>query len=267
MSQPAQDDPINRLGRGTLRGVESFGYVGALLIESLFWLVVGRRRGQPVKSQSIVAQMMEIGVSAVPIVFVLAFAIGVSLAINAIYALKAFGAESQVIFGVAIGVTREFGPLITGVVVAGRTASALAARIGSMVVSQEIDALRVIGIEPVRYLVAPPLLALLVMVPTLTIVADFAAILGGALYSLPNLDISMTAYLVASVDSLTTTDIMQGIWKSLVFGVIVALVGVSSGFSVKGGAEGVGKATTQAVVLAISWIVIADMVFTFFLNR
>lgn len=258
---------FNRLGQNVLRGVEAFGYTASLLFEVLFWAVFGRRRGQPVKAQPIAAQMVEIGVSAVPIVFILAFAIGVSLAINAIYALKAFGAESQVVFGVAIGVTREFGPLITGVLVAGRTASALAARIGSMVVSQEVDALRVIGIEPVRYLVAPALLALLVMVPTLTIIADFAAILGGALYSLPNLDISLGAYMTASMDSLTTTDIMQGIWKSLVFGIIVALVGVSSGFSVQGGAEGVGRATTQAVVLAISWIVIADMVFTFFLNR
>lgn len=258
---------FNRLGQNVLRGVEAFGYAGTLLFESLYWLVVGRRHGQPVKTQSIAAQMVEVGVSAVPIVSILSFAIGVSLAINAIYALKAFGAESQVIFGVAIGVTREFGPLITGVVVAGRTASALAARIGSMMVSQEIDALRVIGIAPVRYLVAPPLLALLVMMPTLTIIADFMAILGGAVYSLPNLDISLSGYLFASVESLTTTDIMQGIWKSFVFGAIVALVGVSSGFTVKGGAEGVGKATTQAVVLAISWIVIADMIFTFFLNR
>ncbi len=258
---------INQLGLSAIRTVEAFGYAGMLLLEALWWSVWGRFRGQPVKLAPIAAQMVEVGVSAIPIVCVLSFAVGVSLAIQSIYVLRAFGAESQVILGIAVGVTREFGPLITGIVVAGRTASALAARIGSMVVSQEVDALRVIGIMPVRYLVAPPLLALLVMVPALTVLADAAAILGGALYSLPNLDITLSAYLLASIDALVISDVTQGIWKALVFGVLIALVGVGSGFTVKGGAEGVGRATTQAVVLAISSIVIADMVFTFFLNR
>ncbi len=257
----------NAISQGVIRAVSNFGYMGALLVESFYWLLFGRRRGQPIKMGPLVSQLVETGVQAIPIVMVLSFAIGVSLAIQTIYALRNFGAESQVILAIAIGVTREFGPLITGILVAGRTASSLAARIGSMVVSQEVDALRVIGIMPVRYLVVPPLVALLIMVPTLTILADAAAIFGGAIYSLPNLDVSMWAYLMASVDALKAGDILQGLAKSVVFGAIVALVGVSSGFNVKGGAEGVGRATTQSVVMAISWIVIADMVFTFFLNR
>lgn len=250
-----------------LRGVAAFGYAGALLTESLYWLIFGAARGQTVRPAPIAAQLVEIGVRAIPIIAVLSFAIGVSLAIQTIYALREFGAESQVILAIAIGVTREFGPLITGILVAGRTASALAARIGSMVVSQEVDALRVIGIMPVRYLVAPPLVALLIMLPTLTVIADAAAIFGGAIYSLPNLDIGLWAYLMASIDALKLGDVMQGLAKSLVFGLIIALVGASSGFGVKGGAEGVGRATTHSVVLSISWIVIADMIFTFFLNR
>ncbi|MEM9532204.1 MAG: ABC transporter permease [Pseudomonadota bacterium] len=261
------DRTATALSQSVIRAVSAFGYLGALLVESGYWILFGRARGQPVKAAPLAAQMMETGVRAIPIVMVLSFAIGVSLAIQTIYALKSFGAESQVILAIAIGVTREFGPLITGILVAGRTASALAARIGSMVVSQEVDALRVIGIMPVRYLVVPPLVALLVMVPTLTVLADAAAIFGGAVYSLPNLDVTMWAYLVASIDVLTASDILQGLAKSVVFGMIIALIGVSAGFSVKGGAEGVGRATTQAVVMAISWIVIADMVFTFFLNR
>lgn len=261
------DKAVNALGGGAIKAVAWFGYVGLLLLEGLYWFVVGRWRGQPVKAAPIFYQMMEVGVRAIPIVTVLSFAVGVSLAIQSIYALKRFGAESQVVLAIAIGVTREFGPLITGILVAGRSASALAARIGSMVVSQEVDALRVIGIMPVRYLVTPPLIALLIMVPTLTIISDAAAIFGGALYSLPSLDIGLWAYLMASVDALKVSDVMQGIWKSIVFGVLIALIGVGSGFSVRGGAEGVGRATTQAVVLAISGIVIADMVFTFYLNR
>jgi phospholipid/cholesterol/gamma-HCH transport system permease protein len=249
------------------RGIEGFGYVGALLVESVFWMVMGRRRGQPVKAGPIFAQMMEVGVRAVPIVSVLSFAIGVSLGIQLIFNLRQFGAESQSIMAIAKGVTREFGPLITGILVAGRSASALAARIGSMVVSQEVDALRVIGVMPVRYLVVPPLVALAIMLPVLTIIADFMAILGGALYSLPFLEMDMVAYMMATIDTLTREDILQGLEKSLVFGIIIALVGVSSGFNVSGGAEGVGRATTRSVVTAISWLVIADMVFTFFQNR
>lgn len=244
-----------------------FGYAGALVAESLVWAFVGRRRGQPVKLAPVAAQMREIGVAAIPIAAVLSFTVGVSLAIQLIYTLKEFGAETQVVLAIAKGVTREFGPLITGILVAGRTASALAARIGAMVVSQEVDALRVIGIEPVRYLVAPPLIALLIMMPIVTIFADVAAILGGALYSVGHLDLTLKAYLIASVDALVIEDIMQGLAKSVVFGLVIAVVGVGSGFTVQGGAEGVGRATTKAVVLAISWLVVTNMVFTFFLNR
>jgi phospholipid/cholesterol/gamma-HCH transport system permease protein len=244
-----------------------FGYATALLAESLLWLAVGGRRGQPVRAGPIAAEMREIGVAAVPIAAVLAFTVGVSLAIQLIYTLREFGAESQVVLAIAKGVTREFGPLITGILVAGRTASALAARIGAMVVSQEVDALRVIGIEPVRYLVAPPLLALLVMMPIVTLFADAVAILGGGIYSVAHLDLTLKAYLLASVDALVVEDILQGLAKSVVFGLVIAVVGVGSGFSVRGGAEGVGRATTRAVVLAISWLVVTNMVFTFFMNR
>lgn len=254
-------------GGAVVRGLEGLGYLGALLAESIYWILLGRRRGQAVKAGPIASEMVEIGVRAIPIVSVLSFAVGVSLAIQLIASLKEFGAESQSVLAVAKGVTREFGPLITGILVAGRTASALAARIGSMVVSQEVDALQVIGITPVRYLVVPPLVACVVMMPTLTVIADCSAILGGALYSLPLLDLDLITYFDQTLRSLAAEDIYQGLWKSLVFALIIALVGVGSGFTVKGGAEGVGRATTRAVVSSISGLVIADMIFTYFLNR
>ena len=259
--------PLPTITRSLQRAVDGFGYAGALVGESIYWLFMGRTQGQPTRLSALFRQMVDAGVTALPIVCGLAFTVGVSLAIQLIYTLSEFGAESQVVLAIAKGVTREFGPLITGILVAGRTASSLAARIGSMVVSQEVDALRVIGISPVRYLVVPPLFALLVMMPILTFLADASAIFGGALFAVGHLDMTLWAYLLASVDALTMNDIFQGLAKSLVFGLIIAIVGVSCGFSVKGGAEGVGNATTRSVVLAISWLVVTNMVFTYFLNR
>jgi len=258
---------LEQLGRKTVAAVEEAGYLTTLLAESLFWIACGPFYRQPVRISSVFTQMMQIGIAAIPIVFVLSFAIGVMLAIQGIHTLKAFGAEEQVVLGIAFSVTREFGPLITGILIAGRSGSALAARIGTMQVNQEIDALRVMGINPVRYLVAPALLAVLVMVPALTFFSDLAALFGGAVYSGIEMGLSFDAYVHQSLDVLEVDDIMQGLIKSVVFAVIIVMVGVVNGFAVKGGAEGVGRATTRSVVMAISCIVIADMIFTYYLNR
>jgi phospholipid/cholesterol/gamma-HCH transport system permease protein len=260
-------EAITSLGKGTVNIVEDIGHVGSLLIESLFFLILGRSRGQPVRFTHLLEQMRQLGADALPIVALLALVIGLSLAINAIAQLKMFGAESKIVVGIAIGVTREFGPLVVGIVVAGRTASSLAARIGSMVVSQEVDALRVIGVEPVRYLAAPPLFASFMMMPILVIVADFFAILGGALFSLQPVEISLGGYFYQTLQVLEFWDIAQGLIKGWVFGILVVLIGVSTGFNVEGGAEGVGRATTRAVVVSICAILVADMIFSFFLNR
>jgi len=145
--------------------------------------------------------------------------------------------------------------------------SKLAAKIGTMVVSQEIDALRVIGVSPVRYLVTPALIAMMIMVPALTIFADLISISGGAFYCNVKLGISYAAYFHQTLDFLTVDDISQGLWKSLSFAIIITLVGFINGFNVSGGAEGVGKATTRSVVESISCIIIVDMIFTYFLNH
>ena len=258
---------IEIVGSSTVKLAEGAGYYFALLIESLAWIIVGPFYKQPVRVPSIFSQMMTIGIAACPIVFILSFSIGVMLAIQMIYNLKTFGAESQVVVGVALSITREFAPLITGILIAGRTGSALAAKLGTMQVNQEIDALRVMGINPVRYLVSPALLAMLIMVPILTFFSDIAGLLGGALYTGVEIGLSFSAYVDRTIAVLMVGDIMQGLFKSLIFALIITLVGASNGFSVTGGAEGVGKATTRSVVLSISFIVIADMIFTYFLNR
>lgn len=257
----------DQLGRATVAILQALGYVAALFAESFYWIFLGTRRRQPVRLASVFRQMMEVGVQAIPIIGLLLFTIGVMLAIQGLHTLKAFGAESQLVVGVALAITREFSPLIVGILVAGRSGSALAARIGSMQVSQEVDALRVIGVNPVRYLVAPSLLAMLVMLPALTILGDVVGIFGAAVFSLPELGISAGAFMQQTLDALEVSDVLQGVAKSAVFAVLIALIGCATGFSVKGGAEGVGHATTQAVVVSISSLIVADMFFTYFLNR
>jgi phospholipid/cholesterol/gamma-HCH transport system permease protein len=259
--------PLAFLGRNTVDAAAGIGYAAMLLVESLFFTFAGWRRGQPVRIAAIAAQMRRVGVDALPIVTLLALTIGLMLGIQFIASLSEFGAQGQVVLAVAKSVTREFGALITAILVAGRSGSALAARLGSMTVSQEVDALAVIGIEPVRYLVAPALLAMLLMMPVLTIFADAVAILGAALYCAPALDVSPWAYIAQTLELLDPGDIGQGLAKSVVFAILITLIGVSTGFSVSGGAEGVGRATTRSVVLSICWIIVADMVFSFFLNR
>ncbi len=258
---------LENLGRTTVGALAGVGHAAMLFVESLFFVATGWRRGQPVRFVAVLEQMRQIGVDALPIAILLALVIGVMLGIQFVAALSEFGAQSQVVVAVAKSVTREFGALITAILVAGRSGSALAARIGSMSVSQEVDALAVIGIDPVRYLAAPALLAMLLMLPILTLLADAAAICGAALYSSPALNVTPSAYLLQPLALTTPGDIGHGVAKSIVFAVLISLIGISTGFSVSGGAEGVGRATTRAVVLSICYIIIADMIFSFFLNR
>mgnify|MGYP006284600987 CR=1 FL=1 len=255
------------VGRRTVQAIEEWGYFAHLLVEALHWILLGPFKGQPVRLAGVFSRMLVIGVQAAPIVIVLTFTIGVMLAIQGIHTLKVFGAESQVVVGIALSVTREFAPMITGILVAGRSGSALAAEIGTMQIGQEVDALRVIGINPVRHLVAPALLAMVVMVPALTVIADAFALLGGAFYTSLELGLSVHGYMDQTFQVLEVGDVGQGLYKSLVFALLITLVGVSNGFTVSGGAEGVGRATTRAVVQSIAYIVVADMLFTFFLTR
>lgn len=258
---------LEDLGRATLQFLAGIGHAAMLCAESLWFALTGWRRGQPVRIAAVLEQMRQIGADALPIAALLAFVIGVMLGIQFVAALSEFGAQSQVVVAVAKSVTREFGALITAILVAGRSGSALAARIGSMSVSQEVDALEVIGIDPVRYLAAPALLAMLVMLPALTIVSDAVAIAGAALYSSSALNVTPSVYIMQTLALTTPGDIGQGLAKSVVFAVLIALIGISTGFAVTGGAEGVGRATTRAVVLSICYIIVTDMIFSFFLNR
>lgn len=267
LSQNSARQFIENFGRTSIHAIEELGYIFTILAESFYWMIFGRKHHQPVRIRSIFAEAMVIGVRAIPIISIICLAIGVMMAIQGVETLKTFGAESKVIVGIALSVTREFAPLIVSILIAGRSGSAITARLGTMIESQEIDALRVIGINPVRYLVAPLLIAMMICIPALTILGDFMGLLGGALYSSVELNITVGIYLERSAAVLSWDDIAQGLIKSVVFAAIIVLLAVSNGFQVRGGAEGVGRSTTRSVVLSLAFIVIADMIFTFFLNR
>ena len=263
--------PVTRftesVGRRAIDSVEGLGRAGRLVADSLFWLLAGPRLGQPVRLGSVFVQMMEMGVKAIPIIALLGGTIGVMLAIQGIHTLRLFGAESRVVIGIALSVTREFAPLITAILVAGRSGSALAARLGTMKISQEIDALHVMGIHPVRYLVVPALLAMLVMLPALTLFSNFVGLFAAGLYVGVDLGISMAAFVDQTIDVLSVDDLLHGLGKSAIFAVLIAVIGVVNGASVKGGAEGVGRVTTRSVVQSISAIVVTDMIFAFVATR
>ena len=258
---------VAAVGQRSLQSVREVGYHFALLVEGFYWLIFGRWRRQPVRLAAIFKEAVGVGVEAIPIVALASFAIGMMLAIQGIYSLRTFGAEGQVVLGIAMSVTREFAPLITGIFVAGRSGSAIAARIGTMQISQEIDALRVIGINPVRYLVAPLLAAMLLTMPALTVLSDLVALFGGALYCAGELSLPIDIFFQRTFEILVVQDVLHGVLKSLIFAVIVTLIGAANGFNVSAGAEGVGRATTRSVVLGCIGIILADMVFTFLTSR
>jgi phospholipid/cholesterol/gamma-HCH transport system permease protein len=260
-------DALEGAGRASVSGVKEFGYAAALFFESVYWLILGRRWRQPVRMSSVVSEMMQIGILALPIVTVLSMTIGIMLAIQGIHTLRLFGAESRVTLGIALSITREFAPLITGILVAGRSGSALAARLGTMNINQEIDALRVMGINPVRFLVAPSLVAMMVMVPLLTFWGDLVGLLGAGLYVSVDLGMSLGAYADEVLDAVSVDDLTHGLGKSIIFAALITLVAVVNGASVTGGAEGVGRATTRSVVQAIAAILITDMLFVFIVTR
>ena len=153
------------IGRGAVRSLDEIGYSAALFAESLFWMGAGHKLRQSIGFHAIAGQMIQIGLQALPIATLLSATIGVMLAVQGIYTLGIFGAQSFVYIGIAMAVTREFAPLIIGILVAGRSGSAIAARLSTMSINQEIDALRAMGINPVRFLVAPALIGMVIMLP------------------------------------------------------------------------------------------------------
>ena len=206
--------------------------------------------------------MLEIGVDALPMVALLAVCSGFILAMQGASELRRFGALHYVIDLVAVGFTRELGPLLTAIAVSGRSGSAFAAEIGTMRVTEEIDALRVMAFEPVEFVIAPKFLAALVAVPCLSIVSNLFGILAGGLFMFFSTRLSLPLYFRYVLSSIELRDVSAGLIKSLAFAVIIAQVGCLEGFRVRGGPEAVGRSTTTAVVRSTFLVIVADAVFT-----
>ncbi|HVS15934.1 MAG TPA: ABC transporter permease [Thermoanaerobaculia bacterium] len=207
-------------------------------------------------------QTREAGNRSLPLVGLILLLVGMILALQSAYQLRQLGALDLVADLVAISVTRELAPLLTAIVVAGRVGSAIAAELGTMRVNEEIDALVVMGIDPVSYLVVPRLLGLMIAVPCLTVLSDALGIFGGFLVAVFALDLSPLAYLRNSLDALVLEDVWGGLLKALMFSVVLGLVGCERGFSVRGGPEQVGRATTSAVVVSIVLVIVVDLAMT-----
>jgi phospholipid/cholesterol/gamma-HCH transport system permease protein len=234
-----------------------------LMADLFFWAVAGPflgGRGAPVAE--VTRQAILLGANAFGIVALLATLIGLTMALLSAHQLEQFGANIYVANLVAIAMAREMGPIMTAIIVAGRSGSAIAAEIATMEVTEEVDALQAMGFSPVRFLVVPKLYAVTFTQPLLTAVSVVFGILGGLLVASVALGIPPQAYLVQAGDALRLNDITTGLLKSLVFGWIILVVAAHSGLGTRGGANEVGVHTTKSVVLAIFSVIIADCVFS-----
>lgn len=210
-------------------------------------------------------QMLRIGYFSLPVVGLTAFFTGAVLALQIYIGGARFNAESIVPTIVALGITRELAPVIGGLMVAGRVSAAIAAELGTMRVTDQIDALRTLSTNPFNYLVAPRLLAAVLTLPLLVFVGDIIGIMGGFVVATQSLDFNAATYLKNTWDFLETPDVTSGLWKAAVFGFIIALLGCYHGYNSRGGAQGVGAATTHAVVTASILILAANYLMTSFL--
>ena len=233
-----------------------------LFLDTLYWIFIAPFRKRPLKRESISHQMVFMGVRSIIIVFFVTLFTGMVLAMQSAYQLKQLGATIYVASLVGVSITRELGPVLTALVVAGRVGAAITAEIGSMKVTEQIEALDAMAINPIRFLVVPRFLALLLMLPCLTIIGDFVGMLGGYLIGVLNLNISSPLYIQTTIKFLELKDIYTGLSKSIVFAIIISMVGCYQGLNTKGGAEGVGRATTLSVVTSFVLIILADCVLT-----
>lgn len=219
---------------------------------------VGYMFQRPFYPKTIIEQMYQIGVRSLSIVLLTCFFTGMVLALQTGYQIARFGAKVYIGVVVALSLVRELGPVLTALVVAGRVGAGIAAELGSMQVTEQIDAMRAMATNPVKKLVTTRLIALLVMLPILTIIGDFIGIIGGMLISLYSLGLDFSFYKSTTIQALSLQDVFTGMVKPVVFGFIIAIVGCHLGLSTTGGTEGVGKSTTMSVVTSSILIFLFD---------
>jgi phospholipid/cholesterol/gamma-HCH transport system permease protein len=245
-----------------LRALAAALSVAVLIVETVRWIAVEPLRGRGLRWRAAVEDVVEFGVRSLPIVGLICFLIGVIIALQSSYSLERFGANRFIADLVTVAALRELAPLMTAILITGRSGSAITAEIGTMRVSEEVDALEVMGINPIKYLVAPKFIAMVISVPTVTILAMLIMVVGGFVAAVSVVGVPAHVYVEQSLGALFTKDLVTGLVKSFFFALAICWVGVYRGFQVEGGAEGVGRQTTSSVVTSIFLIILIDLVFT-----
>lgn len=253
---------LEQIGSSVKSWVVIFIEFSQLMLNTLFWVFFGASKKRPVKSPPVFEQMVFMGARSIIIVFFVTLFTGVVLAMQSAYQLSKMGALLYVASLVSISICRELGPVLTALVLAGRIGAAITAEIGSMKVNEQLEALETMGINPIRFLVVPKFLALVLMMPCLTVIGDLSGMLGGYLVGVYNLKINAALYIQTALKFLTHKDIYTGLSKAFIFGMIISLVGCYQGLKTEGGAVGVGRATTLSVVTSFILIILADCVMT-----
>ncbi len=261
---PARNRPLNilvRLGTSIIEEVGDFRFTFAFLGDVI--LALGRVVLHPrsLRWGDCVDHMETTGVDAVPIVGMISLLVGLIMAFMAAVQLRQFGADIYVAALVALSIVPEMGPIMTAIIVAGRSGSAYASEISTMKISEEIDALQTMGFDPVRFLVLPRVIAAVLMVPLLSLFADLFALAGGLLVSVIMLDITVSGYIAKTIAALSLADLLWGLFKSAIFAFLISWVSCLRGFQARGGASAVGRAATSAVVASIFLIILFDSIF------
>lgn len=246
----------------TARGILALPWRSWIVDLSLPWR--WKRLSRNRSWELILTQMERVGVASLPLVFLTSLFTGMVLALQTAYQLQKISAEMYIGALVALSMVRELGPVLTALVIAGRVGASISAEVGTMRVTEQIDALETLATDPVRYLAVPRLLALVTMLPLLTLYADLVGILGGYVVGVYKLGIGSSLYMNMTWDALRFKDLFTGLLKAVVFGAIIATVACYEGFETSGGAEGVGRSTTFSVVVSFILIIAADCFFTAF---
>lgn len=250
------------IGESTINSLAYVGNLAGLMVGAARAVFIEPFRGRKLRLSRAVHQAMAIGVEAIPIVSLISFFVGTILALQGAYQLRKLGAMQLVADAVAIIVTRELGPLMTAIIIIGRSGSAFAAEIGTMKVNEELDALETMALDPVHFLVAPKFLAMTLMMPCLATWADFMGVCGGGAFGVLVAGFTWGSYFRATLHALMLRDIVTGLIKSVLFGFVITAVGCQEGLSTGLGPEEVGRATTSAVVKSIFLVIAVDLIFT-----
>jgi len=248
---------LEMIGKRFMEFIRYFGGISILTGETLFWVPM-----PPLRRRQIVEQMSRIGVDSLPIVSLISLFTGMVLALQSAYQMQKISAEMYIASLVALSMTRELGPVLTALIVAGRVGASITAELGTMKVTEQIDALETLATNPIKYLVVPRFIALVIMVPLLTLYADVIGGLGGYLIGTTKLNVSHAMYMRMTWDPLKYKDVFTGLIKSFFFAIIICIVACYEGMTTEGGAEGVGRATTSSVVTSFILIIASDCFFT-----